>query len=511
MRERSLTRHWLGGALVALWACAGGSQHDRGLDAGGDGPQGNAFPCSESCLDNSQCDAGAVCAFGECQAQCVVAADCAEGTFCLDDGKVAACVDKEVPCVQGGCLAPLECASDHRCRNTCTSAAACNVLGTTGRVCAQDDNGIGFCADPEDVSAGKIVASPPPNASTVPVAAPTDASPDVAPVTYAVNDAGPGPLANDETTGIPCTSDAVCRNPNGPGRNVCSNGFTVSFYGAQVQLWATPVCVLPPSPLGNCFPGADSSDIHFCDGPNDPSSPGICIGLDPTDPLVGLCVPKCTFTEDGSPATGCVGHNACGYLTDLLSVSKQAPIGIGYCKSACVTNADCADLQSDYECQSDEGNCTLIASQRTKKIGDSCSTAGTVNDATLGSCLCANGSAGSGFCTTQCVVGGSAGSDAGSVCPAGWVCESGEPNSLDFGTGAPPISITTPTPGLVGNCIPACAAAQVVPDDAASDDSSSPAANADDAAQPDAKGDAGPCPAGSTCTAGTVAGPDCLQ
>jgi hypothetical protein len=263
--------------------------------------------------------------------------------------------------------------------------------------------------------------------------------------------------------------------------------------------------------LGNCFPGADSSDIHFCDGPNDPSSPGICIGLDPTDPLIGLCVPKCTFAEDGSPATGCVGHNACGYLTDLLSVSQQAPIGIGYCKSACVTNADCADLQSDYECQSDEGNCTLIAAQRTKKIGDSCSTAGTVNDATLGTCFCANGSAGSGFCTTQCVVGGPAGEDAGAVCPAGWVCESGEPNALDFGSGTPPLAITTPTPGLIGNCVPACTEAEVVPDDAAAEDSSSPGAPAEDAAQPDASEAGGPCPAGSTCTAGTVAGPDCLQ
>lgn len=489
---------------MALSACSAvAAAPHGGLEAGSDGAPTNAFPCSESCLDNSSCDAGAVCGFGTCQPQCVQAASCAAGTFCADDGKVAVCVDKNVPCVQGSCLSPLECASDHRCRNTCTTAAACNVLGSTGRVCATDANGIGFCADPGDVSDGGIVAAPPPNASSAPVAAPTDASPDVGSVVYASNDAGTGPLANDETTGLPCTSDAICRNPNGPGKNVCSNGFTVSFYGAQVQLWATPVCVLPPSPLGNCFPGADATDIHFCDGPNDPSSPGICIGLDPTDPLTGLCVPKCTFAADGGVATGCVGHNACGYLTDLLSVSKQTPVGIGYCKSACVTNADCADLLSDYECQTDEGNCTLVATQRTKTIGESCSTAGAVNDETLGTCLCANGSAGSGFCTQQCVVGGPA-------CPANWVCESGEPNSLDFGSGTP-FPVSKATPGLIGNCVPSCTAAEVVPDDAAAGDSSPLEASVDDATQPDSTGGGGPCPPGSTCTAGTVAGPDCLQ
>jgi hypothetical protein len=501
-----LARHWLCAAIIlVLSGCSSAREGGSGpLDGGraADGSPVNAFPCSESCIDNSSCDGGAVCAFGVCQAQCVQASDCPSETFCLDDGKNAACVDKEVPCVLGSCLAPLECASDHRCRNTCSSASDCNVLGTNGRVCATDANGIGFCADPGDVSGGRIVAAPPAGASSLPVMAPTDASPDVASVVYATNDAGTGPLANDETTGLPCTTDTVCRNPNGPGLNVCSNGFTVSFNGAQVQLWATPVCVIPPNPLGNCFPGADSSDIHFCDGPNDPSSPGICIGLDPTDPLVGLCVPKCTFAADGSPATGCVGHNACGYLTDLLSVSTQAPVGIGYCKSACVTDADCADLLSDYECQTDEGDCTLVAALRTKKIGDACSTAGAVNDQTLGNCLCANGATGSGFCSTECVVGGAA-------CPAGWVCESGEPATLDFGSGAPSFAITKATPGLIGTCVPACTASEVVPDDAATSDEAAP--NESDGAAPDVDSDANVCPSGSACTAGTVAGPDCLQ
>ncbi len=366
-----------------------------------------------------------------------------------------------------------------------------------------DANGLRFCADPDEVSGGQIVAPPPPSASTTPVAPPTDASPDVAHVVYASNDGGTGPLANDETTGIPCTSDAVCRNPNGPGINICSNGFTVSFYSAQVQLWATPVCVLPPSPLGNCLPGVDATDVRFCDGPNDPSSPGVCIALDPANPLAGLCVPKCTFAADGSAATGCVGHNACGYLTDLLDISKGTPLGIGYCKSACVTNADCADLMSDYECQADEGNCTLVAAQRTKKVGDPCTTAGAINDETLGACLCSAGASGAGFCTQQCVIGGP-------VCPAGWVCESGEPSSLDFGSGMPSFPIAHATPGLIGNCFPGCSAADVALDGSASADATPPDAPSDDSSQSDATG-AGPCPAGSTCTAATVAGPDCLQ
>jgi hypothetical protein len=413
-----------------------------------------------------------------------MASDCASGTFCVDDGTEAACVTKDTSCEQGTCISPLACASDHRCRNTCSVTADCNVLGSTGRVCAVDANDVGFCADPGDVSGGEIVAPPPPGASTMPVAAP-DASAEAATVVYASNDAGTGPLPHDETTGLPCTSDGVCRNPNGPGVNECSSDFTVSFYGTYVQLWSTPVCVIPPSPVGNCVPGIDP-DVRFCDGPaDDPSSPGVCIALDPSDPSAGMCVPKCTFAADGSQATGCVGHDVCGYLTDLFDIARQMPLGIGFCTSNCVTDADCAELGPDYKCQADVAHCTLTPVQRTKTFGDPCSTAGNANDQTSGACLCANGSDGSGFCTTECVVGGPA-------CPNGWVCESGEPNALAFGSadGGTSFSLTAPTPGLLGNCIPACTAAE---------------------AEAGAGGDTGACPAGSACTADTVAGPDCLR
>jgi hypothetical protein len=492
---------------LAFVGCSGRlAASGGGVDAGSDVALGTVFSCSESCLDNSFCDGGTVCAFGTCQPACAQAASCPAGTFCLDDGVTAACVDRNAPCEQGTCSSPLECATDHRCRNTCTTTAECNTLGITGRVCAMDGNGIGFCADPSDVVAGVIVAAPPPGASSAPVMPPSDGSTDAAPVVYATSDGG-GPLPYDETTGIPCANDEVCHNPNGPGINQCSSGFTVPFYGAAVQLWATPVCVIPPNPLGNCYPGMDSTDVHFCDGPvDDPNSPGVCIALDPSNPLAGLCVPKCTFAADGSAASGCVGHNACGYITDILSVSKNVPIGIGYCKSACATDSDCTDLRSDYECQTDTGDCTLVAAVRTKGLGDACSTAGSQNDETAGACLCANGADGSGFCTKQCIVGGAA-------CPAGWVCESGEPSTLDFGSEST-VALTAPTKGLLGNCIPACtpseAGASVDADDADAQEDGSPGVSAVDATFVAAEA-GGACPAGSTCSAGTIAGPDCLH
>ena len=61
---------------------------------------------------------------------------------------------------------PLACASDYRCRNLCLSAADCNVLGITGRLCAKDMNGVYYCADPGEVRNGTITIAPPPGAPT---------------------------------------------------------------------------------------------------------------------------------------------------------------------------------------------------------------------------------------------------------------------------------------------------------------------------------------------------------
>jgi hypothetical protein len=128
-----------------------------------------------------------------------------------------------------------------------------------------------------------------------------------------------------------------------------------------------------------------------------------------------------------------------------------------------------------------------------------------------------------GFCTTTCVVGGT-------PCPAGWVCDTGEPSSFNIGSGS--ITVTTQTAGLAGTCLPSCAAQADVgandgasgigtgsADGATSDADGGVADGATDSSE-DAKGPSDgaseatavlpQCPGSSMCTSGTVAGPDCL-
>src|SRR5580658_9855370 len=123
---------------------------------------------AQECHVNSDCQSGLICALGECRAQCTTSADCQTGGTCIDNGDVAVCQYASVtPCTkESDCPAPLACASDYRCRNLCASAADCNVLGITGRLCAKDMNGVDFCADPSEVTSGVITASPPPSAPT---------------------------------------------------------------------------------------------------------------------------------------------------------------------------------------------------------------------------------------------------------------------------------------------------------------------------------------------------------
>jgi len=188
-------------------------------------------------------------------------------------------------------------------------------------------------------------------------------------------------------------------------------------------------------------------------------------------------------------------------------------------------------------CQTDVGLCTTQPLMRSLPIGAAC----TSSDFTSGACNCDfDPTTNAGFCTTVCVVGGT-------PCPTGWVCDSGEPTVVNLGNGN--IPITTQTPGLAGTCLPACitgaaattsaavmldggadgavmesADAGDAPTDAASpaplDAGGDAAIDAASASAPEAGVDAAPvldsgtygvtCPAGSTCTPGTVAGPDCL-
>jgi hypothetical protein len=280
----------------------------------------------------------------------------------------------------------------------------------------------------------------------------------------------------DGTTGKACSTDAECTAPGGPGVNVCSIDFVTQVAGVTGASLPKAVCLIPPSQSqANCDPTSATDpqgfNAHFCDGPDEPSSPGLCVPLNPQTPAPGegVCLPKCTFKTDGSAEVGCSSPNTC-------TPSVFAPgggtaltvIGYGYCQGTCQQDSDCTTLGAGYVCQTDVGICTTQPMTRTKAIGATCDQ----NDYDSGACNCNyDPGTNAGFCTSTCVVGGV-------PCPGGWVCDDGEISDLSFSSGT--VVLTTPTPGLAGVCLPACS------------------------------GDGGVCPGGATCTPGTFAGPDCV-
>jgi hypothetical protein len=155
---------WAGVAVAASHGCGGSNV-------------GEGRALAEACSLNSDCAGKLLCAFGTCRTPCVTSADCSGGS-CVTDGKNAVCQtakELETPCAgPASCVPPLDCAADYRCRNLCRSDSDCNVLGITGRVCAEDAQGVEYCADPTDVSdaGATIVALAPPGAPEASVVEP---------------------------------------------------------------------------------------------------------------------------------------------------------------------------------------------------------------------------------------------------------------------------------------------------------------------------------------------------
>ena len=313
--------------------------------------------------------------------------------------------------------------------------------------------------------------------------------------------------AYDRTTGEPCLSDDACKGAGGPGTNRCSNGaaFVRSVDGVPAQRWPTPVCLppLPPpgSAAGNCDP-APAGDPqgtfpHFCDGPDVPSSPGLCVpfALDAPQSGQGICYPKCGFGAIGE-ASGCAGGNACQFFAFVAFGPPDASggasaTGFGFCQGGCQSDVDCAALGPTFSCQVDLGFCTDTPIVRTLGLGDPCS--GT--DGASGACNCAfNGSTNSGYCTTACVVGAT-------PCPTGWVCDTVEPAVISFPGSSDAYPLPGPTPGMVGTCAPSCSVDAGV--SSAAIDSGDATGGADDA------GGSALCPGSSVCVAFSAAGPDC--
>jgi hypothetical protein len=190
-RGRSGSIVGAGALIVALVVCVALACSSNGQASG----------LLATCHQNSDCANDLVCALGACRAMCTTAADCGAGGACVDNGTSAVCQyqsEFDMPCnMPSDCPSPLACASDYRCRNLCSTAADCNVLGITGRVCATDANGVHYCATAPEVTSGVLTESPPPGAPDTGVIEPPDAT------STTNGDAGDATIANGEDTGAP--------------------------------------------------------------------------------------------------------------------------------------------------------------------------------------------------------------------------------------------------------------------------------------------------------------------
>ena len=280
-----------------------------------------------------------------------------------------------------------------------------------------------------------------------------------------------GAAGFDGTTGKPCTSDVDCISDGGPGINTCSSDYAVPRSPtSKSPCGRRPVCILPPpmsSAQGNCDPvpgGVDDGLPHFCDGPDDPTSPGLCLPFSQNNPQPGegVCYPLCTFALDGTKATGMRWHR------QLLSghVPAEQHYGNGHrvrllrrrlsAGRRLRAAGDRLRLPDRYRLLHDGTKVT-----RTKAIGAACSTTnaagmtvGTTDDATTGACNCdADPTTGEGICSTACTVGGA-------PCQDGWTCDAGYPNPLVFmssaGGAAINVPVTAQNIGSPGTCRPIC-------------------------------------------------------
>jgi hypothetical protein len=289
------------------------------------------------------------------------------------------------------------------------------------------------------------------------------------------------------TTGKPCAGDMDC---NG---NACSSDYAAKVTGVTVQLWPTPLCIVPipvgSATIANCDPAPPTDPtgnlIHFCDGPDDPSAPGICLpNTTPATAMDGLCLPKCTFGLDGSKASGCPGTDACVPYTFELDSMTNVVSGFGFCQGLCIKDADCSALGTSYKCQTDIGFCTMTTVTRGVAdsggaVGSSCTKA----TGDTGLCNCEyNITTNNGYCTQACLVG-----DTTNPCPAGYVCDDGFGGDVNFGD-AGDFKLLKQTLGSAGLCLATCS----VPD---------AGVGADGGAQ---------CPPFGNCSSSTLVGPDCI-
>lgn len=274
--------------------------------------------------------------------------------------------------------------------------------------------------------------------------------------------------AYDGTVGQACQSNADCQPVGGVGVNTCSSA---TFANA---LYPTAICV-----LRTCNAGTDGN-LHFCDGPDNANSPGVCLNT----ANGGICLPKCVAGADGSAPVGCQGKDTCSLLATAVNASNQA-VAIGFCFGGCTADGDCP---AGNKCQKDQGLCLTTVTPPTKPIGTVCTSADNGSTTTPAACNCIINQAAmatQGFCSQSCIVGSAA-----AACPAGYLCDSQEPTQVtNPTTGAVIAGFATQNVGISGLCFPTAASCTA---DAGG-----------------GSGEAGACPANTRCVTTGTAGPDC--
>jgi hypothetical protein len=250
---------------------------------------------------------------------------------------------------------------------------------------------------------------------------PTDTSPppvDTSPVDTGT-DTGP---TEGGTTGKTCTSDLTC-DVLGDGVNACSSD--VFSLGT---LYPTPVCIGT-----KCDPG-DGTTIVPCD-----ADKGVCLASGTS----GICLPECSFADDGAAPTGCAGKDVCNVYGWGSPSGTLA--GVGYCFGGCVADSDCT---GGNKCQKQSGLCVKSVVTYTKAVGDACVKADAGSATVAAKCECLYATAtGKGYCSTFCTVGGA------TTCGTGFTCSASLPKA-DPTTGAP---LFTKSPvGMAGYCLKNC-------------------------------------------------------
>jgi hypothetical protein len=289
------------------------------------------------CAQNSDCDTGLICTLGGlCRPKCRTAADCGDGGACVTDGMGnAVCQSKTLnnkPCdTPGDCPAPLACASDYRCRNLCMTSNDCNAAGIMGRVCAQDMNGVNYCATMSEVTQGAggittLTATPAPGHVEAGVIEP-DAS----------NTGQPEGGGKDGTSGGMDGMMTMMGGDSGADTGTSGDG--------SMMATCSPAC------------GVGKQCVN-----------GTCMscGVNAGDPCCGnICNPNLTCTSAGKCACGDPGQACCSGTSCNNGVTCASGMcACGKSGQACCPASDggAASCSSGLQCAGIDCGCVLACS-----------------------------------------------------------------------------------------------------------------------------------------------------